>query len=191
MVIVMTTATTAETLSSAAPSKEKVMQLSAPALAHPLHTEQLAWVPTGPGKSFRPLRFEPDGWSELMRLEPGSLVGWHLHTGDVHAFNLIGTRQILSTGETVGPGDYVYEPAGNVDTWQAVGEQPCIVHIKVVGAVEYLDENGNVVGGADTASQQAAYLAWCQQHRTEPAVAVIDGESDGDSRPLAQSGALR
>jgi hypothetical protein len=40
-------------------------------LAFPLATGAMDWIPTGPGKSFRPLRFEADGWSEPMRLEPG------------------------------------------------------------------------------------------------------------------------
>src|SRR6201986_3618252 len=123
-----------------------------PEPALPLDTDGMPWIATGPGKSFRPLRFHADGWSELMRLEPGSLVAPHRHTGEVHAYNLAGTRQILSTNETVGPGDYVYEPAGNVDSWQAVGDQPCIVHIKVVGAVEYLDESGTVIDTADAAT---------------------------------------
>jgi 2,4'-dihydroxyacetophenone dioxygenase len=86
--------------------------------ASPLHTATMTWIPTGGGKAFRPLRFHADGWSELMRLEPGSLVPRHRHTGEVHAYNLAGTRQILGTDEIVGPGDYVYEPAGNVDAWQ-------------------------------------------------------------------------
>jgi hypothetical protein len=41
----------------------------------------MPWILTGPGKSFRPLRFAADGWSELMRLEPGSAVAVHLRTG--------------------------------------------------------------------------------------------------------------
>jgi hypothetical protein len=63
--------------------------------ARPLDTAGMPWIPTGPGKSFRPLRFTEDGWSELMRLEPGSVVALHRHTGELH----------------------VYEPAGTVDTW--------------------------------------------------------------------------
>ena len=102
--------------------------------ARPLDTDGMPWIPTGPGKSFRPLRFAADGWSELMRSEPGSTVLQHRHTGEVHAFNLTGTREIFSTGERVGPGDYVYEPAGTVDGWGAIGDEPCVVHIKVVDA---------------------------------------------------------
>ena len=107
------------------PSQENKMHPAQP--ADPLHTEGMAWIPTGGGKAFRPLRFEADGWSELMYLEPGSVVPLHRHTGEVHAYNLSGSRQILGTGEIVGPGDYVYEPAGNVDAWQAVGDEPCVV----------------------------------------------------------------
>ena len=97
--------------------------------ARPIDTDSMPWIPTGPGKSCRPLRFAADGWSELMRLEPGSAVAAHRHTGEVHAFNLAGTREIFGTGERVGPGDYVYEPAGTIDGWEAVGEEPCVVHI--------------------------------------------------------------
>jgi hypothetical protein len=68
--------------------------------ARPLDTDGMPWITTGPGKSFRPLRFAADGWSELMRLEPGAGVLLHRHTGEVHAFNLAGTR--ILTGERVG-----------------------------------------------------------------------------------------
>src|SRR5262249_3683650 len=77
--------------------------------AWPLDADALPWIATGPGKSFRPLRFGANGWSELMRLEPGSGVPLHRHTGDVHAFNLSGTRKIYGTSELVGAGCYVYE----------------------------------------------------------------------------------
>jgi 2,4'-dihydroxyacetophenone dioxygenase len=140
-----------------------------PDLALPLRTDDMAWIPTDPGKSFRPLRFEANGWSELMRLEPGSSVALHRHTGEVHAYNLAGTRQILGNDKVVGPGDYFYEPTGTIDSWQAVGALPCIVHIKVIGTVEYLDGDGRVSERADSASQLAAYLAWCDQERVEPA----------------------
>ena len=74
---------------------------------------------------------------ELLRLEPASAIPTHRHTGDVHAFNLEGSRQ-LGTGEVIGPGDYVYEPAGNVDSWKNVGDVPLVVLVVVMGTVEYL-----------------------------------------------------
>ena len=103
------------------------------------------WVPLSPGKSFKPLRFLRDdrGFVELMRLDPGEEIPLHRHTGEVHALNLEGSRK-LNTGEIVGPGDYVYEPAGNVDSWKVVGNTPLIVFVAVTGAVEYLDAHGAV-----------------------------------------------
>jgi len=142
------------------------METSDPAF--PLDTGQMDWIPTGPGKSFRPLRFEPGGWSELMRLEPGSAVALHRHTGEVHVYGVSGTRQILGTGEIAGPGSYVYEPAGTVDAWQATGDEPCVLHLKVTGAVEYLDTGGNVTETVDSASQRAIYIDWCARHGAKP-----------------------
>jgi 2,4'-dihydroxyacetophenone dioxygenase len=94
------------------------MSATEPEPANPLHTADMPWIPSGPGNSFRPLRFATDGWSELMRVEPGHGVALHRHSGPVHAFNLAGKRRILGCGELVGPGDYVYEPGGMIDGWK-------------------------------------------------------------------------
>jgi 2,4'-dihydroxyacetophenone dioxygenase len=149
------------------------MAATEPTPADRLRTEEMPWIPTSPGKSFRPLRFDVDGWSELMRLEPGSLVARHRHTGHVHAFNLSGSRRILETGEIVGPRDYVYEAAGLIDAWEAVGDRPCIVHLKILGAVEYLDAEDQVIDFADAESQRRTYLAWCEQQHSEPVTQIV------------------
>ena len=141
--------------------------------ARPLDTDGTPWIPTGPGKSFRPLRFAADGWSELMRLEPGSAGAVHYHTGAVDAFNLADAREIFGTGERVGPGNYVYEAAGTVDGWRAIGDEPCVVHIKVAGAIEYLDGNGQVIGSVNAETQRALYLTWCQEHGVRPAAQIL------------------
>ncbi len=144
-----------------------------PEPALPVDTDGMPWIATGPGKSFRPLRFAADGWSELMRLEPGSSVALHRHTGEVHAFNIRGTREILGSGELVGTGGYVYEPAGTVDGWGAVGDEPCVVHIKVAGTIEYLDDNGQVIESVNAETQRAAYLAWCRDHDVHPSGRIL------------------
>jgi hypothetical protein len=138
-----------------------------------LDTDGMPWIPTGPGKSFRPLRFAADGWSELMRLESGSTVAVHRNTGEVHAFNLSGTREIFGSGERVGPGNYVYEPAGMIDGWGAVGDEPCVVHIKVAGVIEYLDEDGRVTETVSAATQREVYLAWCREHGMRPVGQIL------------------
>jgi quercetin dioxygenase-like cupin family protein len=130
----------------------------------------IPWVPSPiPGKSSKPLRFLPDdlGFVELLRMEPGVAMPPHRHTGPTHAYNLRGTRE-LSSGEIVGPGDYVYEPAGNVDAWRVIGEEPLIALVVVMGEVEDLADDGSVRGCATTATRRAEYEAHCRETGVEP-----------------------
>lgn len=147
-------------------------------MIEPLHTVTAGaalgadgpWIPEGPGKWSRPLRFlkHDRGWVELMRLEPGTKLGLHRHTGEVHAYNLAGTRRLCS-GELVQPGDYVHEPAGNTDWWEAVGDEPLIVFVVVMGQVEYVSHDGTVKRRITTADRRADYLHHCRTHGHEPA----------------------
>ncbi len=128
-----------------------------------------SWIPEGPGKWSRPLRFLDGnrGWVELMRLDPGVRLGLHRHTGEVHAFNLAGQRR-LCTGETVLPGEYVHESAGNVDWWEASGEVPLVLFVVVMGAVEYLDGRGGVSRRITCVDRMADYLAHCRAQGIAP-----------------------
>src|SRR3546814_15206623 len=65
------------------------------------------WVPSSTtGKSSSPLRFFADdrGFVELLRMEPGTVMPLHRHTGEIHAYNLSGMRK-LCTGALLGPGE--------------------------------------------------------------------------------------
>ena len=127
------------------------------------------WIFEGPGKWSRPLRFLKDGrgWVELMRLDPGVKITLHRHTGEVHAYNLQGQRR-LSSGEVVAPGDYVHEPAGNVDWWEAIGDEPLVVMVVVMGTVEYISHDGAVKRRITTADRIADYRRWCEETGTPP-----------------------
>ena len=93
-------------------------------------------------------------------LEPGVAIPLHRHTGETHALNLEGTRE-LSTGEVIGPGDYVYEPEGNVDEWKVVGDVPLVVLVVVMGAIEYLDAEGEVTRRYTAETLRDLYVAHC------------------------------
>ncbi len=127
--------------------------------------ETIPWIPLGPGESFKPLCFLPGdrGRVLLLRLDPGTIVPRHRHSGEVHALNLSGSRQLLETGEIVGPGGYVYEPSGNVDSWLAVGGEPVIVHITAYGAMDYLDENDRVICRDSASSLRERYERYCTE----------------------------
>lgn len=130
-----------------------------------LDTRTMPWIPLGTGESFKPLHFLPNdrGRVLLLRLDPGTIVPRHRHLGEVHGFNLTGTRKLLDSGEIVGPGGYVYEPVGNVDTWMAVGDEPVIVHITSFGAMEYLDDNDKVLRRDTASSLREVYLRYCRE----------------------------
>ncbi|MEO6278965.1 cupin domain-containing protein [Roseateles sp.] len=120
------------------------------------------WMPEGEGKWSLPIAFLPEGagWVELMRLRPGVRVGLHRHSGEVHALNLQGSRR-LNTGQVVGPGGYVFEPAGNTDWWQAQGAEDLIVHVVVKGAVEYLGPHRSVTARITTEDRIFDYRQYC------------------------------
>lgn len=132
------------------------------------------WVPLSEGRAFKPIRFlsEDRGYVALMRVDPGTAIPPHRHTGEVHTLTLAGHRQ-LSTGEIIGPGDYVYEPAGNVDTWRAIGGEPAIVLIVVYGAVEYLGADGEVAARYSAATQEDVYRRYCASQGL-PVLDLID-----------------
>ena len=127
------------------------------------------WVPLSPGKSFKPLRFMRDdrGFVELLRLDPGETIPLHRHTGEVHALNIEGTRE-LCTGEVIGPGDYVYEPAGNTDWRKVVGDVPLVVLVVVMGAVEYLGADGSVVRRYTARTLMDLYHEYCAEKGISP-----------------------
>lgn len=129
------------------------------------HPEGIPWVPLGPGESFKPLAFLPGGRGRvlLLRLEPGTLVPRHRHAGEVHAVNLEGHRLLLESDTLVGPGGYVYEPPGNVDSWRAVGDVPVVVLVTAFGAMEMLDAEGRVLQSDGPASLQERYLRYCAE----------------------------
>jgi quercetin dioxygenase-like cupin family protein len=104
--------------------------------------EALPWETLRPGMTRKLIQAEAPGGARalLLRLEPGTIVPRHRHSGEVHALTLAGQRKLLDSGRVVGPGGYVYEPDGNVDSWMAVGDEPLIVFLTARGAVEYLAE---------------------------------------------------
>jgi hypothetical protein len=125
---------------------------------------KLPWIPLRPGVSIKPLRLLRDdrGFTELLRLDPGIVVPLHRHTGEVHAWNLEGSRK-LDTGEVLGPMAYAFEPTGNVDSWEAVGEAPLVLQAVVTGAVEYLDERGQVKSRVTASTLAEAYRRYCAE----------------------------
>jgi len=155
---------------NAVPIRKSAIDPAAFPPARTISGAALPWVPLSGGKSFKPLRFFGDdrGFVELLRLEPGEAIPQHRHTGETHAFNLEGSRE-LCTGEIVGPGDYVYEPAGNMDSWKVVGDAPLVVLVVVIGAVEYLGLDGEMTHRYTARTLMDIYERYCEANGIAPA----------------------
>lgn len=128
----------------------------------PLDTSTIPWIPLSPGFSYKPVRYLPDnaGRILLLRVEPGTVIPRHRHNGAVHGYTIRGQRKLLDTGAIVGPGGYVYEPPGNVDSWMAVGDEPMEALVTVHGDVEYLDDAGNVLSRTTDEPSRTSFEAW-------------------------------
>jgi hypothetical protein len=122
--------------------------------------EALPWQPLRPGFSLKLIRgstSDDDARTLLLRIEPGTVIERHRHGGEVHTLTVAGQRKILDTGEVIGPGGYLYEPDGNVDSWMAIGETPVLVFLVARGTHEYLDEQGRVTSRSTTSSVSRKY----------------------------------
>lgn len=132
-----------------------------------------AWMPEGEGKWSLPLQFLPEGgWVELMRLAPGTRLTLHRHHGEVHGLNLQGRRR-LDDGRVIGPGDYVFEPDGNVDSWEAIGDEVLVLHVVVRGDVDYVDRDGTVQRRIAAADRMTDYRAFCATRGLRPRLAEV------------------
>lgn len=127
------------------------------------------WMPVAPGMSSKPLAFFPDqtGWAVLLKVEPGTRIGRHRHLGEVHGLVLSGRRH-LGDGRILGPGDFEYEPAGQIDQWSVEGDAPLVSLFVVRGPVEYLDEFGRVARRDTAAGKAEAYRRFCAEHGLAP-----------------------
>ncbi len=127
--------------------------------------DALPWQPLSAGFHMKLLKgstSDDDARVLLLHLTPGTTIPRHRHSGEVHALNLSGTRQLFPSGQFVGPGAYVFEPKGNVDSWQAVGETPVVVYAVVWGTLEYLGEHDEVLSVSSTASISKSYARFVE-----------------------------
>ncbi len=74
----------------------------------------------------------------------------------------------LNDGRVVRAGDYIHEPAGNVDWWEATGNEELIVHVVVKGEVEYLGAHRRVLQRISAADRLEEYHRHCALTGAQP-----------------------
>jgi 2,4'-dihydroxyacetophenone dioxygenase len=130
----------------------------------------LPWVEQSEGVWFKPLRLSPERgmWANLLKVAAGGLVSRHRHHGPVEAWVLQGRWRYLEHAWVAAPGYYVHEPEGDVHTLVVEPEEEMMTLFIVYGAIDYLDDEGNVVRTDTAQSKLERYEAHCRAHGLEP-----------------------
>lgn len=110
------------------------------------------WAPLDDGVWTRPLSFDVSHGSYVhaMRVRRQGIIARHRHTGSVHAFVLKGRWHYLEHGWVATEGAYALEPPGETHTLVVPeGCEEMITVFHVIGALIYVDPDGNAIGYDD------------------------------------------
>lgn len=122
--------------------------------------DEREWVPAAmAGVWMRPLLFDTvrGAWVNVVRMRTEGFISRHAHPAPVHGYVLSGNWRYEEREWTASPGDYVFEPPGDIHTLIALpGESQTLFWI--TGALIELDAEGRTLGYADvfTRIEQAA-----------------------------------
>lgn len=128
----------------------------------------IPWVPQGSGNVwFKPLRIsvEQNRWTNLLKVTKGGIVNRHRHLSEVEGWVIQGSWHYLEHDWTAQPGDFVYEPQGDVHTLVADVEDedhPMITLFSIHGDIEYVDENGDRLYIEDAKAKLRRYREHCE-----------------------------
>lgn len=122
--------------------------------------DEREWVPAAmAGVWMRPLLFDTvnGAWVNVVRMRKEGFVSRHAHPSPVHGYVISGNWRYAERDWIATPGDYLFEPAGDVHTLLALpGESQTLFWIS--GALVELDEDGRTLAHSDVFSriEQAA-----------------------------------
>lgn len=107
------------------------------------------WVMPGVAYKLLSINRRSGGFTCLLKVEPGTEAPVHHHLGAIEVIVLEG--DIYYERNDIGrPGDYMYEPAGDIH--QPRSDGGCVLFCVFEGAIAGLGEDGNIVGILDSRS---------------------------------------
>lgn len=137
-------------------------------------SEEIPWIPQGSrGVWFKPLRIslEQNRWVNLLKVTRGGVVNRHRHLSEVEGWVVQGSWHYLEHDWTARPGDFVFEPRGDVHTLiadVADEENPMITLFSIHGDIEYVDENRDRLYIENAESKLRRYLDHCAAEGITP-----------------------
>ena len=129
--------------------------------------DEAPWVAFDDGIQVRMPHIDVEGGIFVMnsRSQPGYLGRLHRHSGDVFAVTTAGAWRYLEHPEINRPGSYLYEPDGSSHTFKVLDDNDGVTEFWAIvqGALEYLDEQGEVVSVLDAAAAEKFYSEACER----------------------------
>lgn len=104
-------------------------------------------------------------WVVRTRMQPGTTVQRHKHTGEVFAVTFSGAWKYLEYPEVNRAGSYLFEPAGSIHTLHVPDDVEGVTDVwfAIRGANLNLDAEGNVESHVDATTVRDAYMAVAEQ----------------------------
>jgi 2,4'-dihydroxyacetophenone dioxygenase len=108
-----------------------------------LRTEDLPWMPLGPGTWYKLLRTsaETGTWSALLKMEAGSRFAPHKHLGAAEFYVLKGALEYRAG--IARAGDYGYEPLG-VEHGATTCSEETVITFTAYGPIVFYNEDGSI-----------------------------------------------
>lgn len=132
-----------------------------------VNIDELPWVPFDDGPClFKPLRFDLNTgtWTYLFKIKSNQTLTRHRHTGGtVIGYNIQGNWSYEGRSWVARPGTFIYEPAGDIHTLITEDEEVITLFI-LSGALQYFDENNQIIGQDDIYTVLKKYHDYCTQH---------------------------
>jgi quercetin dioxygenase-like cupin family protein len=126
----------------------------------------LPYVSDMEGYSFQLAHVDLDAglWVIRTRLEPGTALQTHRHTGQVLGFTLNGRWRYTEYGHDYLAGSHIFEPANSVHTLEAPADntERTDVWFAVWGANLLLDPDGTISAVRDAAAVLRSYRELCE-----------------------------
>lgn len=137
---------------------------------HAIAFDSVPWVPQAERVWFKPVRFDlaTGRWINLLKVTPGGKVNRHRHTGgQVMAYTIQGQWHYLERDWVAKPGTFVYEPPGDIHTLVVDGDTDMITLFILEGAIQYLNDNDEVIYQDDCFTKLKLYKEYCRKHGIE------------------------
>jgi len=106
-----------------------------------IHSDELAWMPLGPGTSYKLFRVSPETgqWSGLIKMEPGARFAPHKHYGAADFYVLKGALEYRAG--VASAGDYGYEP-NTIEHGATTCSEETIITFTAYGPIIFYNEDG-------------------------------------------------